>query len=165
MECCIQTEIEEDEFNYLFKWRKHVFPLEGRGFVWSEPTHHIVARDNGKAVGHIGFGAYTIIGEAEKVVIGVGGVVVRPEYQGRKIPGNMFAVLNSTDTLNAKDRIKTLFCPKRLVSYYENHGYEDFCHGFRFNQKYGYTRSDKLHFMTRGELGLTRFLSIPCYPW
>ena len=165
MEFGIQTEIEENDFKYLFKWDEQVFPIEGRDFLWSESTHHIIARDHGKPVGHIGFGKYLVVGEAEKNVIGVGGVVVRPEYQGQRLPWKMFEVLNSTDTLGARESVKALFCPGRLVSYYESHGYELYVQGFRFMQKEGYTETDKIRFMVRGGLGMSCALSIPSYPW
>jgi len=165
VEFVIQSEIDENESTHLFKWDERVFPTEGRDFLWSESTHHIIAKDDGKSIGHLGFGKYLVVGEVEKSVIGVGGVVVRPEYQRKKIPRRMFEVLNSTNILNAKESIKTLFCPERLVSYYKVHGYEEYTHGFKFMQKEGYTKTDKIHFMVRGELGLSCFVSIPSYPW
>jgi len=165
MDIVIQTEIDEKDSEHLFKWAERVFPEEGKDYLWSQSTHHIIARDNGKPVGHIGFAEYRVIGETEKNVIGVGGVVVRPEHQGKKIPAKMFEVLNSTDTLNAGDSVKTLFCPKNLVSYYQGHGYQEHTYGFRFMQKQGYATSDRIHFLFRGELGLSCNISIPSFPW
>jgi len=77
----------------------------------------------------------------------------------------MFEVLNATDTLDARRRVKTLFCPERLVSYYQRHGYSKYSHRFRFKQNQVFTETDKLHFMVRGELGFTCDLSIPSHPW
>lgn len=165
MEITIQTEIDEDDSNQLFKWDDVVFPIEGRDYDWAKPTHHIVARDNGIPVGHIGFGQFLVIGELEKMVIGVGGVVVRPEYQGLRVPEKMFDVLNSTDVLDAKNTVKTLFCPARLVSYYAHHGYKTYQHEFEFLQNQGYTKTDKIHFLVRGEPGLSGDLKIPSNPW
>lgn len=166
MEFVIQTEMEPSESDHLFKWSDNVFPSEGRHFQWAMPTHHIIAKDLGRAIAHVGFGKFLVVGgDVEKPVIGVGGVVVRPEYQGRDIPQKMFEILNTTSALNARNRVKTLFCPDRLVSYYVRHGYKKFGHRFKFRQEQVFTETDKLRFMVRGELGFSCDMSIPSHPW
>ena len=165
MEIAIQSELTEDEANHLFKWSECVFPIEGGEFEWAKPQRSIVARDNGLAIAHVGFGLFKVIGDNEKAVIGVGAVVVRPEYQGQGIPEKMFDVLNATRVLNAAREAKTLFCPGSLVSYYERHGYKEYCYPVKFMQKNGYTETDNFRFMVRGNLGFFCEVSIPSFPW
>ena len=167
VEIFIQSEIEKMDSNHLFHWNDNVFPAEGREFTWAEPQRHIIVKDRGLAIGHIGFGVFKVVGDEDenKEVIGVGGVVVRPEYHGQGIPGKMFEVLNATDTLNSASTVKTLFCPSRLTGYYKRHGYKEYCHSVKFIQNEGYTEASEFRFMVRGNFGLSCGLSIPSYPW
>jgi predicted N-acetyltransferase YhbS len=166
MEIFIQTEISVEESEQLFGWDERVFPIEGRAYSWAKSKCHIIAKDKGVAIGHIGFGQFQInAGETEKNVIGVGGVVVRPEYQGKKIPEKMFETLNNTDSLNSRNMIKALFCPRGLIPYYERHGYKEYCHPVSFLQGDNYTATNKFCFMIRGDIGLSCAVSIPSNPW
>lgn len=165
MKILIEDSISSSDSESLFKWSDVVFPKEGRGFCWEKPSRHIVARANGLAVAHIGIGEYLVCGDREVRVLGVGGVVVRPEYQGKNIPSMMFNLLYATASLNTSSNISTLFCPTRLVRYYERYGYKEYEGGVRFLQKLEYTETSLFQFLVKGDLGMTGQLSIPSNPW
>ncbi len=166
MEVIIKSDLSVNDSDHLFKWSDCVFPAEGLRFVWARPERHIVAFVNDSAVGHIGFGRFSVYdGEDRKDVIGVGGVVVRPEFQGQRIPKKMFNLLNTTEVLDSAHLPKTLFCPKRLVSYYARHGYSEFGYPLKFKQDWGFVESSEFSFMVKGELGFSCAVSIPSYPW
>lgn len=166
MEIQIEDTLSAGDLVSLFEWRDRVFPAEGRGFSWEKPSHHVVARDQGVAIAHIGFGAFRIIYEKEIPVIGVGGVVVRPEHQGKNIPGMLFETLNASTVLDVRRSIVTLFCPVGLSSYYTKHGFETHRHGFEFLQEGNYVETGLFHFMVRGHPGdWEGKISIPSNPW
>ena len=77
MEITIQDFLDTEDADQLFHWSDSVFPEEGRGYTWLKTTHHVVARENGKAVGHIGFGRFEILGDTPLSVVGIGAVVVK----------------------------------------------------------------------------------------
>jgi len=166
MKFLIQSDLSKNDVESLFEWSDKVFPVEGKAFKWAESTHHIVARNEDRAIGHIGFGRFKVKGGLlEREVIGVGGVVVRPEFQGQGIPEYMFDILDSTETLSSSSTVKALFCPRRLLTYYQRHGYVLYRQGVSFLQGAGYIKTDAFCFMVKGEFDLSCKLQIPSYPW
>ena len=95
MKITIEQELNSIDETLLFRWADVVFPIEGRGLEWEKPEFHIVAWENERPIGHIGFGKYVIEADMQISVIGVGGVVVRPEWQGKGVPLEMFTVLHN----------------------------------------------------------------------
>ena len=126
MDIQIQQTISEMDWQHLTGWAEQIFPEEGRHLQWSESSHHVIARNElGDAVGHIGFGEFAIkTDEKECFILGVGGVVVRPEYQGQRLPQQMFAKLHAMAFDDFNSHTFALFCPPRLVSYYHKFGYK-----------------------------------------
>ncbi len=161
----VQEGIKLTHKEYLENWGEQVFPEEGKAFTWTEPSHHVIAWVSNKPVGHIGFGQYSIKSQGGLLpVVGVGGVVVRPEFQGMKIPQDMFAVLHRSNILNASKLPFTLFCPKRLVAYYKKHGY------FLHEEQVPFIQNNKLTtsafcFMSRGDLMGFKGLALTTEPW
>ena len=150
----------------LFGWSESVFPVEGYKYIWANPTHRIVAREQGVAVAHLGFASFTLKKRAKTIkVIGVGSVVVRPEYQGKNIPSTLFSMLHNSDVLESKKTVSSLFCPQRLTSYYAKHGYSIFAGRVTFLQKEEYVETNEYCFMLRGASDFTGIISIPSEPW
>lgn len=138
---------------------------------WAQPEWHVVASDSkGNAIGHIGFDEFQIaVGGATISVVGIGGVVVRPEYQGQGIPAKLFDYLHRDAGNYVKAEAFTLFCPQRLVSYYQKHGYhlhEGECY-FMQNEV---SVLSNFQFMYRGKeiaqlVSRTGTIRIPSIPW
>lgn len=150
---------------HLMGWSERVFPEEGRQYSWTESTHHIVAYESAEPVAHLGFGLFEIQnGDQAEQVIGVGGVVVRPEWQGQRIPNRLFAHLHSTDVLDARDRIFTLFCPARLEPYYAHMGYKNFEGDVLIPDGEGVKRF-AFSFMYRGDAGFRPVITLTTNPW
>ena len=161
----IQTTLTPEDDKHLMGWSEQVFPIEGKPISWAPLAYHIVARDGDEAVGHIGFGEFTLeFGDERLSVIGVGCVVVRPEYQGQGLPSAMFAKLHASQlALNLSPEF-TLFCPQRLVSYYERHGYVLYQGDYTFMQSEKQVGST-FCFMHRGPSTLGDKITIPSNPW
>lgn len=158
--------ISKEEWAYLTQWKERVFPEEGRGKEWSQVSWHTVAyADDGLPVGHIGFdGFYVNVNSADHLVIGVGGVVVRPEYQGQGIPALLFQEVHNKGEQVVESGIFTLFCPDRLVPYYEKHGYSLHNGGVRFPQ-FGKRVISRFNFMLKGASLDEGIIELRTAPW
>lgn len=157
--------ISAADWAHLTEWKERVFPEEGRGKQWSSVSWHSIAySEGGDPVGHIGFDRFDIVVDSECLsVIGVGGVVVRPEYQGRRIPALLFDKVHNEGGDNLGLDVFILFCPARLVPYYEKHGYRQHMGPVNFLQ-YGEQVQSTFEFMHRG-LASANSVELRCAPW
>lgn len=162
----ILEQLSQKDSDDLFRWREQVFPIEGKGIEWSKLSRHVVCRnDEGMAVGHIGFGEFAIISANKEIaVIGVGGVVIRPEYQGKGIPAGMFEMLHRELSGPGNPKLFTLFCPKRLEGYYVRHGYKVYEGTVKVIQKKELVPVD-LSFMFRGSFDFGPYINLTSEPW
>lgn len=166
MKFLFEEEITEEDRVSLFGWSDRVFPAEGDKYLWAVPTNRIVARELGIAVAHLGFASFQLETKNENIkIIGVGGVVVRPEFQGQNIPKTMFSMLHNSNILDSKNSASSLFCPQRLTSYYAKYGYKVFKGSVKFLQKNEYVEAKEFIFMLRGAGELTGAINIPSEPW
>lgn len=133
---------------------------------WSPTSRHVLAfADGPKPVAHIGFDEFDILLDDKKTsVIGIGGVVVRPEYQGRRIPALLFDALHAHAPEKMNSRMYALFCPPRLVAYYDKFGYVPHRGQVWYLQQGVETRST-FEFMYRGDGGPMTAVKIPSNPW
>lgn len=158
--------VTADEWRHLTRWREQVFPSEGHAKEWSSPSWHVIAYARDKnPVGHIGFDGFTILVDSvEQLIIGVGGVVVRPEYQGQGIPALLFRQLHEKAVRQIDTETFALFCPDRLVSYYERHGYRLHHGEVRFLQ-WGEEVTSIFKFMHRGNIAPECSVELTTAPW
>lgn len=88
---------------------------------------HTIAYMEGVPVGQIGSDGFRVVADSvEYFVVGIGGVVVRPEFQGKGIPRLLFNEVHAETGGIIGSDIFTLFCPDGLVPYYEKHEYQRF---------------------------------------
>ena len=161
----ITETMTEEDWRVLTTWREHVFPPEGRGTDWSEGKLHILASSEGAAVGHIGFDSYTLVIEGEKrTCIGVGAVVVVPEYQGRHLPKRMFSELRAWRDEKFPDVPLALFCIDSLAGYYTKHDFMECTNAVYYLQQGTYQQSGFI-FMTDRPVGTDDRIDIPSNPW
>lgn len=166
MKITITEKVNADHWHHLTQWRERVFPEEGIGKEWTDVSWHILAfSDEQNPVAHLGFDAFDILidGSAQKVV-GVGGVVVRPEYQGQGIPAMLFNSLHRQGVEKTGADIYALFCPERLVSYYRKHGYTRHEGDVWFLQQ-GVKVLSRFEFMHRGGLATAARVELQSPPW
>ena len=166
MKIVTKKEIPDKEWAYLTQWRERVFPEEGIGKEWSSTSWHTLAYvDENHPVGHIGFDGFTVRVDAkEHLIIGIGGVVVRPEYQGQGIPALLFDEVHDQGTETFKSEIFALFCPDRLVPYYQRHGYQLQTGTVHFRQ-YGIKVASAFALMLRGDVAPDSAIELECAPW
>lgn len=158
--------ISEEDWAYLTQWKERVFPEEGRGKEWSQvPWHTIAYTGDGSPVGHIGFGGFEVhVNSVEHLVVGVGGVVVRPEYQRQSIPALLFQEVHEQGERVVGSGVFTLFCPDRLVPYYGKHGYRLHNDGVRFLQ-HGKRVTSSFNFMFKGGSLKKGVIKLKTPPW
>ena len=165
MDLELKTALTPAEREQLFEWADRVFPEEGSEYRWSQPSHHIVAYAAGQAVAHLGFGRFEVRnGETPTMLIGVGGVVVRPEWQGLRIPQRLFDYLHDSPVLDVRSTPCTLFCPQRLETYYSKHGYRKYDGTVLIPGDDGH-RPFEFSFMVRGDVAFSTPVTLTTHPW
>ncbi|MFN0118035.1 MAG: GNAT family N-acetyltransferase [Elusimicrobiota bacterium] len=150
MEIVLQDKLDEKSWKHLTGWNEFVFPKEGKGMEWAPLGWHVLAFEGTNPIAHIGFDRFSINDSGETIwVVGVGGVVVRPEFQKKGIPAELFKKLHTNCPPSIFSESFTLFCPERLVPYYQKHGYEKVERSVKVIQ-FGQLISTNFTFMARG---------------
>ena len=168
IEIRLAEKLTQKEIEHLFHWRERVFPVEGKDFSWAKPKWHLLGFSDGNLpVAHLGYADFDISCEdgSVKKVIGVGGVVVRPEAQGQHIPAQLFNYLHQSSHAKGLSNTFTLFCPSRLEGYYQKQGYVKYEGAFTFLQNQKLTATSKLMLMQQGSLISTNKINIDSEPW
>ena len=168
MEIALVDEVSKEDSDCLFHWRDRVFPIEGKDITWAKSKWHLLAYEKElKPSAHIGYADFSILidGEKEERVIGVGGVVVRPEYQGKKIPTKLFDYLHNSQHATSISKLFILFCPKRLERYYQSHGYTKFNGVVTFVQNGKVASSNEFTLMYFGRDLPAKTISVNGEPW
>jgi predicted N-acetyltransferase YhbS len=113
-----------EEWQSLFGWGKDIFGTEDAGYTWRPKEVHFVTEEGGRAVSHVGLVKTTVkAGGREVTVAGVGGVVTRPEAQGRRLVHD--ALREAARHMCAEMGVEfgMLFCLPRLAPFYERQGW------------------------------------------
>lgn len=168
-ENCLEIQVTEkitaDDWRALTTWREHVFPPEGVGTDWIGGKMHILASSGRQAIAHIGFDIYTLIIDGkESEFIGVGAVVVIPDFQGQHLPMRMFDALREWRDEKHAGTPLALFCTKALSGYYKNHNFKACVNEVFYLQKDSYQKS-KFEFMTDQSMDDKGHIYIPSNPW
>lgn len=168
MQFKVVDSLSDKQSDQLFHWADNVFPEEGRVFKWAKSEWHILAFDEySNSMAHLGYAGFDVTLDSRKKirVVGVGGVVVRPEYQGKNIPEKLFSLLHSSVQAKSLSQIFTLFCPERLKNYYKKHGYSKFDGTYTFLQNGETVCTDKFIFMHYGSDLVANTLHVNGEPW
>lgn len=166
MKIVTKKEVSDEHWAHLTQWRERVFPEEGIGKEWTSTSWHALAyADDNHPAGHIGFDGFTVrVDSAKHLMIGIGGVVVRPEYQGRGIPALLFDEVHHQGKKEFNSEVFALFCPSRLVSYYQRHGYRAHTGSVHILQR-GIKTPSSFAFMVRGNIAPDSAIELESAPW
>ena len=117
--------LTEAERESLFKWGEMIFGIEDAAYRWRPKELHFITEDDGRAVSHVGLVRTQVsVGGRELTVAGVGGVVTRPEAQGRRL---VHAAMSEAARYMCADmgvEFGMLFCLPRLTPFYERQGWQ-----------------------------------------
>jgi predicted N-acetyltransferase YhbS len=167
MEIALQKGMDPGVWAHLTDWDEFVFPKEGKGMEWASLRWHVIASDQGQPAAHVGFDRFSVGAGGNTVsVVGVGGIVVRPEYQKKGIPARLFEKLHAECPLDVVAETFSLFCPDRLVPYYQKHGYRKIERDVCIRQ-FGRLTKTSFSFMARGKsLSITgKEITVSGPPW
>jgi hypothetical protein len=116
--------LSKEEWQALFGWGENIFGLEDAGFKWRPKDYHFITEEDGRPLSHVGVLKTTLkAGGREVTVGGVGGVVTRPEAQGRRY---VHAAMRRAAAFMCEElRVDAgaLFCLQRLVPFYAGQGW------------------------------------------
>jgi len=124
MDIKIKEQLTEEEIERLFRWDDDVFGEGGaltENFPFQPKNIHIVLYENQQAVSHVGMLENTVLVNEKPIAVGgIGGVITRPEYQGK---GFAQALLKESvnyfkEELNVE--FGMLFCFDRLLPFYQS---------------------------------------------
>lgn len=117
--------ITDAEKERLFNWGENIFGDEAHALSWRAKEVHFFMDVDGQPLSHAGLLKHEIqVGERRVPVAGLGGVVTRPEAQGR---GYARKLVRHTAEFFAREwRVEAglLFCLPRMVSYYAALGWQ-----------------------------------------
>lgn len=168
MKLQLVKKVKKKDWLHLTSWRKNVFPEEGLDLEWSPLKWHILAySEKNEAIGHLGFSEFIINLEdlSECRVVGVGGMVVHPDYQCKGVPKVLFEYLHKSEIANSISGIFTGFYPSRLEEFYQLFRYEPYKGSVSFLQKGKMVAADPFRFCSRGAAFDCNKIFIKSAPW
>lgn len=131
-----------EEFRALFRWGEDIFGVEDNLYRWRPKEYHFIAEEDGRPLSHVGVLKTAVkAGGREVTVGGVGGVVTRPEAQGR---GYAHAAMRRAAEFicgGLRADAGMLFCLERLRPFYARQGWQPVEDETEFEQPSGPTVS------------------------
>ena len=117
--------LTDEERQSLFFWGKDIFGIEDAAYRWRPKELHFITEEDGQALSHVGLVRTKVkAGGQEVTVCGIGGVVTRPEAQGRRL---VHAAMQEAARYMCADmgvEFGMLFCLPRLAPFYEQQGWQ-----------------------------------------
>ena len=117
--------LTDEERQSLFFWGKDIFGLEDAAYRWRPKELHFITEEDGRVLSHVGLVRTRVkAGGQEVTVCGVGGVVTRPEAQGRRL---VHAAMQEAARYMCGEmgvEFGMLFCLPRLAPFYERQGWQ-----------------------------------------
>ncbi len=116
--------LTDEERRALFGWGEDIFGVEDKLYRWRPKDYHFITEEDGRPLSHVGVLKTTVkAGGTDVTVGGVGGVVTRPEAQGRRY---VHAAMRRAAAFMCEElRVDAgvLFCLQRLVPFYAGQGW------------------------------------------
>ena len=116
--------LTDEERQALFGWGENIFGIEDAEYRWRPKDYHFITEEEGRVLSHVGVVKTAVrAGGREVTVGGVGGVVTRPEAQGRRLVHD--AMLQAADFICRElgAEFGMLFCLPRLAPFYARQGW------------------------------------------
>lgn len=117
--------ITDEEREWLFLWGEDIFGVGSLAVQWRPKETHFFMEVDGQALSHVGLLKHVVsVGGQPSTVAGVGGVVTRPEAQGRGYARRLLQHATEVFTQQWKVDAGWLFCLPRMESYYAALGWQ-----------------------------------------
>ncbi len=116
--------LSDEEWERLFNWGENIFGDPPVELTWRPKEVHFVLYEDGQAMSHVSILKHEIrVGGKPLTVAGLGGVVTRPEAQGKGYAGKLMRSAARYFKREWKVDAGLLFCLPRMVAYYEALGW------------------------------------------
>jgi GNAT superfamily N-acetyltransferase len=117
--------ITDEESERLFNWGENIFGLEPHTMTWRRKDVHFFMDVDNKPMCHVGILKHEVsVGGRPLTIAGLGGVVTRPEAQGKGYARKLIARAVEFFGQEWKVEFGLLFCLPRLVPYYDSLGWQ-----------------------------------------
>lgn len=117
--------ITDEERERLFNWGENIFGIEAHALSWRGKDLHFFMDVDGEPLSHASLLKHEIqVGGRAVMVAGLGGVVTRPEAQGRGYARRLVEHAAEFFAREWKVEAGLLFCLPRMVSYYAALGWQ-----------------------------------------
>ncbi len=149
-------DLSEEQDKYLMRWAPDVFGGGHIDVVWAAKDHHLFVWEEDQLVGHLGVLVREASVAGEEVRLGgIGGVVIRPEWQGRGFATAAMGYLAGYLRNELTVQFGFIFVHQHRWSFYERLGWERI--------------SNTVHIEQRGEkiISPVSCMILPCAdrPW
>ena len=116
--------LTDGEWQALFGWGENIFGTEDAGYRWRPKDYHFITEEDGRVLSHVGVVKTAVrAGGREVTVGGVGGVVTRPEAQGRRLVHAAMLQAAGFICHELGAEFGMLFCLPRLAPFYARQGW------------------------------------------
>jgi hypothetical protein len=130
--------LTDAERQALFGWGEDIFGVEDRLYTWRPKVYHFVTEEDGRPLSHVGVIKTTVkAGGRDVTVGGIGGVVTRPEAQGRRYVQAAMQRAVAFMCEELKVDAGMLFCLQRLMPFYARQGWQLLEDEIEFDQPSG----------------------------
>jgi GNAT superfamily N-acetyltransferase len=118
-------DLSAERLRHLYGWGKDIFGADDLKLQWRPKTLHFLLFDDGELVSHVGVLRHTVSAGGNPVAVGgVGGVVTRPEAQGKGYARTLMRRAAGFFENDWKVEAGLLFCLSRMIPYYEALGWQ-----------------------------------------
>lgn len=117
--------LTEEERQALFFWGQDIFGIEDRDYRWRPKDYHFITEEDGRPLSHVGVvQAWVDVNGRRLRVGGIGGVVTRPEAQGRHLVHAAMQQASAFICHELGAEFGMLFCLPRLEPFYARQGWQ-----------------------------------------
>ena len=125
VEIRVSEKLSGEEWTSLFEWGEDIFGPDDHKYRWRPKDLHFVLEEDGRVMGHVGLLRHAVsVGGRRIEVAGVGGVVTRPEAQGRGLAQRGMRHAAEFFCREWGVEFGFLFCRDELVAFYERLGWQ-----------------------------------------
>ncbi|HEX7998352.1 MAG TPA: GNAT family N-acetyltransferase [Pyrinomonadaceae bacterium] len=132
----------DEETERLFNWGEDIFGAKSYALSWRRKELHFFLDVDDEPLSHVGLLKHEVsVGGRPLMVAGLGGVVTRPEAQGRGYARRLVKHAAAFFTQEWKVEAGLLFCLQRMVPYYASLGWQTLRQPVLIEQPHGEVES------------------------
>ncbi len=116
--------LTEQESDRLFKWGEDIFGVSCLAMEWRPKRWHILLKEDGRPVSHVGVLEHQLsIGDEQLAIGGIGAVSTVPEAQGKGYASQAMESAHAFMRQDLAADFGLLFCIEHMVKFYQRLGW------------------------------------------